>query len=138
MNLRSSTTWPALLAVLALAACGGDDSPGSAELPEGGIPSTGVPVAAPTKVAGCLEAAGYTTAMAPGEGDVQEVVTLSDEAGGSGEIEFYAELEAAYRAHQDALGDQEPNSVLGRTETAVYSFAGGDTEAARTAIAPCL
>lgn len=133
-------------ATLLLGACGGEEAGEETTTAERPVPSTGVAVAGPEKVASCLQENGFE-AEPEDEGDLdgEEGVVARLSLGGpaavpgSGRITYYETEERAFDANAEELAARPPNSVIGRTGEAVYVFASAeDLSPARQAILGCL
>jgi hypothetical protein len=106
--------------------------------------SAAVTAADPEEATACLEKEGFTvTAETSMPDDVVEAIGIDQVLAlsgpmGAGSISYYESEEKALPAHKAELDNQVPDTVIGRTERAVYVFSGSDNSAATKAIEGCI
>lgn len=106
--------------------------------------SAAVTAADPEDAAACLEKEGFTVTVEDSMPDeiveatgIDQVLALTG-AEGAGSVSYYESEDKALPAHQAELDNQVPDTVIGRTERAVYVFSGSDTSAATKSIEGCI
>lgn len=118
------------------------DEAGDGESDEGF--SAAVAAADPEEATACLEREGFTVTVEDSMPDemveatgIEQILTLTGEMG-AGSVSYYASEDDALLAHEAELDNQVPDTVIGRTERAVYAFSGSDNSAATRAIEGCV
>lgn len=125
-----------MAAALVAAGCGGGEgadaaaSSAGADVDDPAPWLSGIPADTPAEATACLEDAGLTVRVSEpppedaGRGAVRRLEATG--ADGAAIITWFASEEEAFRAHSQALDDQERGTTVGRTGEALYVAPGED------------